>query len=152
MTIEVFKMSIHDFLDGDQTPESVTPADATLIETGSDFYDEPVKNTPDDTAIYPETVENEISSDAAIASLESIREDLTGLVRDTQTAVPQTEFIVDVDLDDDSKTLLDKDLTEIIAADPEVMESLESISLLDERSVNTIIGIIDDKLESLKAK
>lgn len=145
-------MSIDDFLIGNQTPESVTPADATLIETGSDFYEEPVKNTPDDTTLYPDALDNEISSDAAITSLESIREDLTGLVRDTQTAIPQTEFIIDVDLDDDSKTLLDKDLTEIIASDPEVLESLESISLLGERSVNTIVDIIDAKLVLLKEK
>ena len=49
-------------------------------------------------------------------------------------------------------TLLDKDLAEVIASDPEVMESLESISLVDERSAKTIISIIDHKLAWLKSK
>ena len=154
MSVEVIKMSINDFVDDDQTPVSVTPSDATTPEenTGSDFFEEPVDNLPDDKMIYPDQTEEEINGAAAIASLESIREDLTGLVRDTQTIVPQTEFVVDVNLDDDSKTLLDEDLAEIIAADPQVMESLESISLLDERSVNVIVTIIDHKIATLKAK
>lgn len=147
-------MSINDFLDDDQTPVSVTPSDATTPKenTGSDFFEAPLDNIPDDKTVYPDQTEEEINGAAAIASLESIREDLTGLVRDTQTAVPQTEFVVDVNLDDDSKTLLDSDLAEIIAADPQVMESLESISLLDERSVNAIVTIIDHKIATLKAK
>lgn len=145
-------MSINDFFDDDQTPVDVTPADATQIEEPNPFFDTPTDNKPDDTAIYPDQTEHEITGSPVITSLESIREDLTGLVRDTQTAVPQTEFVVDVNLDDESKTLLDKDLADVIASDPEVMESLESISLVDERSVKTIISIIDHKLAWLKAK
>lgn len=145
-------MSTNDFFDDEQTPVIVTPSDATQTEEPNPFFNTPVNNKPDDTAIYPDQTEHEINSDPAIASLESIREDLTGLVRDTQTAVPQTEFVVDVNLDDDSKTLLDKDLADVIASDPEVMESLESIALVDERSAKTIISIIDHKLAWLKAK
>ena len=145
-------MSINDFFDDDQTPVDVTPADATKPEEPNPFFDTPTDNKPDDTVIYPDQTEHVVTGEPAITSLESIREDLTGLVRDTQTAVPQTEFVVDVNLDDDSKTLLDEDLAEIIAADPQVMESLESISLLDERSVNAIVTIIDHKIATLKAK
>ena len=145
-------MSINDFFDDDQTPVDVTQADATQPEEPNPFFDTPTDNKPDDTMTYPDQTEHVVTGEPAIASLESIREDLTGLVRDTQTAVPQTEFVVDVNLDDESKTLLDKDLAEVIASDPEVMESLESISLVDERSVKTIISIIDHKLAWLKAK
>ena len=145
-------MSINDFFDDDQTPVDVTQADATKPEEPNPFFDTPTDNKPDDTTIYPDQTEHEVTGEPAIASLESIREDLTGLVRDTQTAVPQTEFVVDVNLDDESKTLLDKDLAEVIASDPEVMESLESISLVDERSAKTIISIIDHKLAWLKSK
>ena len=145
-------MSINDFFDDDQTPVDVTQADATKPEEPNPFFDTPTDNKPDDTVIYPDRTEHVVTGEPAITSLESIREDLTGLVRDTQTAVPQTEFVVDVNLDDESKTLLDKDLAEIIASDPEVMESLESISLVDERSAKTIISIIDHKLAWLKSK
>lgn len=151
-------MSINDFLDGDQTPETVTPADAVStpaeINDGSDFFEEtPPNNVPDDTTIYPEQTESEVEQQPAVAAaLESIREDLTGLVNDTETASPQTEFVVDIVLDDDSKTLLDNDLAEIIARDPEILESLESIALTGERSVKTIITILGDKIEQVNAK
>ena len=143
-------MSINDFLDDDQTPDSVTQSDATEVDAVNDFFDAPIVNASDDTVTYPEEAAHQVEGTAALVALESIREDLTGLVRDTETAIPQTEFVVDVNLDDDSKTLLDDDLANVIASDPQLLGSLESISLLDERSAKTIIEILDDKIAELK--
>lgn len=142
-------MSINEFYDDDTTPESVTPSDATQPDAPNPFFDDEPVNVPDDAGRYPDQPTTPAD---ALPALESIREDLTGLVRETQTIIPEKEFIIDVELDDESKTLLDQDLAEVIARDPEIMESLESISLCGERSVQTIIAILDQKIDQLKAR
>jgi hypothetical protein len=62
-----------------------------------------------------------------------------------------TEFLVDVRLEDNGKALLDQDLDAVIATAPEVFESLESIKLCDERSVPQILNILRDKLAEVKS-
>lgn len=86
-----------------------------------------------------------------IDSLESIREDLEEVMDENKLNSRNTEFLVDVRLEDNGKALLDQDLDAVIATAPEVFESLESIKLCDERSVPQILNILRDKLTEVKS-
>ena len=86
-----------------------------------------------------------------IDSLESIREDLEEVMGENKLNSRNTEFLVDVRLEDSGKALLDQDLDAVIATAPEVFESLESIKLCDERSVPQILNILRDKLAEVKS-
>lgn len=86
-----------------------------------------------------------------IDSLESIREDLEEVMDENKLNSRNTEFLVDVRLEDNGKALLDQDLDAVIATAPEVFESLESIKLCDERSVPQILNILRDKLAEVKS-
>ena len=87
---------------------------------------------------------------ASVDSLESIIEDLEEVMTENQPNARSTEFLVDVHLEDDGKQLLDQDLDAAIAQAPETLESLESIKLCDERSVNQILTILRSKVEEIK--
>ena len=87
----------------------------------------------------------------SIDSLESIREDLEEVMGENKLNSRNTEFLVDVRLEDSGKALLDQDLDAVIATAPEVFESLESIKLCDERSVPQILNILRDKIAEVKS-
>ena len=86
----------------------------------------------------------------SVDSLESIIEDLEEVMDENKLNSRNTEFVVDVRLEDNGKALLDQDLDGVIATAPEVYESLESIKLCDERSVPQILSILRSKLEEVK--
>lgn len=88
---------------------------------------------------------------AGVDSLESIIEDLEGVMEENTLNRRNTEFVVDVHLEDDGKQLLDQDIDGVIETAPETFESLESIKLCDERSVPQILSILRTKLEEVKA-
>lgn len=98
-----------------------------------------------------ETAPTPVDTDAVIGSLESIREDLCDTMEENKLNPRNTEFVVDVQLEDESKDLLDADITSTIAQAPEMLESLESIVVCRETSVPAIIQILDDKIAELKA-
>lgn len=93
--------------------------------------------------------ESESNLDKGIQSLESIVEDLEEVMVDTSVNRRSTDFVVDVQLDDESKELLDNDINDVIQTAPDQFESLESIVLCNERSVPVILGILKAKHNDL---
>ncbi len=87
--------------------------------------------------------------DKGIQSLESIITDLEEAMDATALNSRNTQFVVDVVLDDQSKELLDNDIKDVIQSNPEQYESLESIILCNERSVPKVLGILKQKQEDL---
>ena len=93
--------------------------------------------------------DSESNLDKGIQSLESIITDLEESMSATALNPRNTEFVVDVVLDEKSKELLDNDIKDVIQSDPEQYESLESIVLCNERSVPKILGILKQKQQDL---
>jgi len=93
--------------------------------------------------------DSESNLDKGIQSLESIITDLEESMRATALNPRNTEFVVDVVLDEQSKELLDNDIKDVIQSRPEQYESLESIVLCNERSVPKILGILKQKQQDL---
>lgn len=93
----------------------------------------------------------------ALSSLESIREDLEGLTdKPFEDNIADDNSVVDhhvgieLSLDEESKVLLDNDIREVIAAEPEHCGSLESIILCKEVGVSTLLSIVNNTIDHLK--
>lgn len=93
--------------------------------------------------------DTESNLDKGIQSLESIITDLEESMDNAKLNQRNTEFVVDVQLDDQSKELLDNDIKDVIQSNPEQYESLESIVLCQERSIPTILSILKNKRQDL---
>lgn len=138
------------------TGEVAEAAQRAEAEVAEDIQSNPFITQPEQAVVnsvdVPPDVTPEVGSsvETGIDSLESIIEDLEEVMSENQTNARNTEFRVDVELDDPSKDLLQQDLSEVIATDPETFESLEGISLCNEVSVPKILAILKAKRDSLR--
>lgn len=87
-----------------------------------------------------------------VESLEEIITELQDAMDATATNARNTEFRVDVELDESSRELLEQDINAVIAQAPETYESLEGICILAEKSVPKILSILTAKRKELRSE
>lgn len=138
--------------------EVVQAAEQAEEEVAEDIESNPFIAQPEaavaNSVDVPPDVTPEVGSDVktGVDSLEEIISDLEEAMDATALNARNTEFRVDVELDEPSKELLQQDITAVVAQDPQTFESLEGIVLCDEVSVPKILTILKEKRDSLRSE
>lgn len=138
--------------------EVVQAAEQAEEEVAEDIESNPFIAQPEaavaNSVDVPPDVTPEVGSDVktGVDSLEEIISDLEEAMDATALNARNTEFRVDVELDEPSKELLQQDITAVVAQDPQTFESLEGIVLCDEVSVPKILMILKEKRDSLRSE
>lgn len=138
--------------------EVVQAAEQAEEEVAEDIESNPFIAQPEaavaNSVDVPPDVTPEVGSDVktGVDSLEEIISDLEEAMDATALNARNTEFRVDVELDEPSKELLQQDITAVVAQDPQTFESLEGIVLCDEVSIPKILTILKEKRDSLRSE
>lgn len=138
--------------------EVVQAAEQAEEEVAEDIESNPFIAQPEaavaNSVDVPPDVTPEVGSDVktGVDSLEEIISDLEEAMDATALNARNTEFRVDVELDEPSKELLQQDITAVVAQDPQTFESLEGIVLCGEVSVPKILTILKEKRDSLRSE